>query len=62
MPAHEQLLAALRVILTEGQDPRAVIAHAIEDVERETAKRQAPQEAPGPYTPNAWSMYAGRVH
>ena len=62
MTAHEQLLAALRVIVTEGHDPRAIVAHAIKDVEHEAARRRAPHEAPGPYAPNAWSMYAGRVH
>ena len=62
--AHEQLVATLRTIIAEFDDARTVIDHAIEDVEREKAQdlTHSVQEAPGPYTPNAWSIYAERVH
>lgn len=58
--AHEQLVAALRVIIAQSDDPQAFIAHALEDVERETPAVLASsgEETPGPYTPNAWSIFA----
>ena len=61
---HEQLVAALRVIVAQGDDPQTVIAHALEDVEREkpTVVARSVQEAPGPYSANPWSMYGGQFH
>ena len=51
---HEQLVAALRVIVAQGEDPQSVIAHALEDVEREkkAISAQLSEKAPGPYSPN----------
>ena len=62
--AHGQLVATLRTIIAEFDDARMVIDHAIEEVEREKAQdlTHPVQEAPGPYSPNAWSIYAERVH
>lgn len=60
MDVHEQLVAALRVIVAQSGDPQAIIAHALEDVERETPTPSSAsgEETPGPYTPNAWSIFA----
>ncbi|MDR7035833.1 MULTISPECIES: hypothetical protein [Methylobacterium] len=62
--AHQQLVEALRTIISEGADPWTLVDHIIEDVERE---KPAPsglsrEEVPGPYAPNAWSMYTGSSH
>ena len=64
MDVHDQLVAALRIIVAQSDDPQAVIAHALEDVERETLTPTARsgEAAPGPYTPNSWSIYAAKVH
>ena len=61
---HEQLVAALRVIVAQSDDPQSVIAHALEDVEREkpAALDHVRGEARGPYSPNPWSMYGGQFH
>ncbi|MER2265920.1 hypothetical protein [Methylobacterium oxalidis] len=61
--AESQLIAALRLILAEGADPRAVIDQALEDIAVETPRAADPHpDAPGPYAPNPWSIYAERVH
>ena len=56
---HDQLIAALRIVVAESEDPHAVVDDALKDVEREQSSLQAQQgdAAPGPYAPNAWSMY-----
>ena len=61
---HEQLVAALRVIIAQGDDPQSVIAHALEDVEREKPVTLAgsDEEVRGPYSPNSWSMYSRQFH
>lgn len=61
---HEQLVAALRVIIAQSDDPWAVIGHAMEDMGREQAGHAAAtaDEIPGPYSPNALSIYAERRH
>ena len=61
---HEQLVAALRVIVAQGEDPQSIIAHALADVEREKTAISAKSvdETPGPYGPNTWSMYGGHFH
>ncbi|KAB1072470.1 hypothetical protein [Methylobacterium planeticum] len=61
---HDQLVAALRVIVAQNADAHALVVHALEDVEREAPAPQVPADAevPGPYAPNPWSMYAGRTH
>ncbi len=61
---HEQLVAALRVIIAQNGDPWSVIGHAIEDMEREQSRPLAAteDERPGPYSPNALSIYAERRH
>ncbi|AWN43938.1 hypothetical protein U8607_19135 [Methylobacterium durans] len=61
--AHEQLVAALRTIVAEGEDPWTIIDHAMEDVERAQGPSPASaEEAPGPYAPNPLSIYAERLH
>jgi hypothetical protein len=62
--AHEQLVAALRVIVAQDADAHALVVHALEDVERENPAlvAQASNEVPGPYAPNSWSMYGGQFH
>ena len=61
---HEQLVAALRAIVAQSKDIQAVIAHALEDVERENLAILvlSSEEAPGPYTSNSWSMFGGQFH
>jgi hypothetical protein len=61
---HEQLVAALRVIIAQSDDPWAIIGHAMEDMEREQTRPVAAtgDEVPGPYSPNALSIYAERRH
>lgn len=61
---HEQLVAALRIIIAQSNDPWGAIGHAIEDMERERARPAAAtaDEIPGPYSPNALSIYAERRH
>jgi hypothetical protein len=58
---HDQLVAALRVIVAHGENPQSVIAHALEDVEREklAIRAESDEEVPGPYSANPWSMYGG---
>ncbi|MEA1832892.1 hypothetical protein U8607_12450 [Methylobacterium durans] len=59
--AHTTLMTALRSIIADGADPRPVIARAIAGLEAERPRPAAPhREMPGPYAPNAWSIYAGR--
>lgn len=64
LTGHDQLIAALRLILAESEDPQAVVDHALRDVEREQSVLQGRQgdAAPGPYAPNAWSMYVPQAH
>ncbi|MDR7037619.1 MULTISPECIES: hypothetical protein [Methylobacterium] len=60
--AHAQLIAALRLLVAAGDDPRALVDRAIEDIEAEAPGRRPASEAPGPYAPHAWSIYAERAH
>jgi hypothetical protein len=61
---HEQLVAALRAVVAQNPDAHALVIHALEDVELEKSvhSSRADHETPGPYAPNAWSMYAQRRH
>ena len=63
LTAHEQLVAALRAIVAQTDDPQALIDVALRDAKRETPAFPAKpgDAAPGPYTPNAWSMYTPRT-
>jgi hypothetical protein len=60
---YEQLVAALRAVVTQTGDPRPVIAFALQAIEQENlARRRRAQDAvPGPYAPNAMSIYAERL-
>jgi hypothetical protein len=61
---HDQLVAALRAVVAQDADAHALVIHALEDVEREKPALAGPSadETPGPYAPNAWSMYGGQFH
>ena len=64
MTAHEQLVAALRVIIAECDNVQKVINHTIAAIAAEAPERMA-QPLPvkhGPYAPNSWSRYADRGH
>ncbi|MER2266967.1 hypothetical protein [Methylobacterium oxalidis] len=62
--AHQQLVEALRAVVAQDPEAHALVIHALENAEREKSVRssQSRDEVPGPYAPNAWSMYAGRTH
>jgi len=64
LDVHEQLVAALRAVVAQSPDAHALVVHALEDAEREQPARspRSGEEVPGPYAPNAWSIYAERVH
>ena len=64
LDVHEQLVAALRVIVAQDADAHALVVHALEDLEREKPAllARASDEVPGPYAPNSWSMYGQRTH